>query len=158
GPASVFYWNSISPIFGRAVQNPGNTGYFVTNDAAGDATMASVSFSFADSPLLFTVLVPHLAVPNADYSSDTGFADPARHISGDDWANRKPITGDAIGGATIAGIGQDQLWLAWTGGRKFAGATSNAWSQPHVHYVGYRLPGFTPIRESDLFNSNYAIE
>lgn len=151
GTTRVFYWNHLTPIFGRAVQNPGNTAYFVTNDAGGDATITNVSFSTGDSPLMFTFNVTHSAVPDRDYTSDTGFGV-------DDWANRKPISGSSIGGATIGGPHQDQLWIAWTGGRGFAGQTETPWPQPHVHYVGYRLSDLTVVNEADLFNSSYAIE
>jgi hypothetical protein len=158
GNASFFHWEATAATFGRAVQNPGATGYFVTNDAV-DATLADAFFSNGDSPLLFSTSMNHSAIPTTDFSSDTGFASPGPPpVAGDDWANRCINRCGTIQGATLGGAGRDQLWLAWTAGRRFSTDTMNTWSQPHVHYDGYRLTDFSRITEAQLFNSNYAIE
>lgn len=174
GDASVFYWKLPGTGGGpRIAQSSGNTGYLVANSDNSDATQASVRYTRADSPLLFHSSLPHLAVPNRDYCSDTGFsargfacsATPGcpptggtPGMTGDDWANRKGCSGDEVGGATVGGPHHDQLWLAWTAGRGYVGRSGNTWKQPHIQYVGYRLPSFAKFFEGTVYRPDVAIE
>jgi hypothetical protein len=170
GPASVFFW--IRPRgagFVRAVQGLGETGYYASGADSGNATMAQLMSSPGDSPFLFTTsTLSHTAVPDRDYCSDTGFSasgfacptgmgTPGR--TGDDWANRQPIQGNVVQGATLGGSHHDQLWLAWTAGRGYSTQpTTDAWSQPHIQFDGYHLSSLSRLFEGVVYNPCCGIE
>jgi hypothetical protein len=124
-------------------QMTGSRGWFATMQGTNMLRI----FSWAESSLSHSAPfdIPIATVPSEDFHSFTP--------DNEDWLPDTSKINDEITGAARSG---QELWLAWSAGRKISGQQDNAVAQPHIEIAVVNLTTQKLIRQRYIWNSDFA--